>query len=295
MFPVFLGYIYSTIRKCLKKITTMCNSLLKMYRQERNETWDPCQDLFSKCKNQNYAVVILNTNFNLPVTFLKNLWSQAKLRVTVDGGTEKWLTWLKLHNLESDKVSPPDLITGDMDSLSKDVLDYFINNNICKVVRTPDQNETDFTKALMEVGKVCASQDLELDAVYVIADTCGRLDQILGNINTLCKATKILKKVKVFQVASKSITWLLLDGTHTIHIPLALRQSHEWCALIPLKSPTYASSSGLKWNLDQSKLEFGGLVSTSNTYDEVSSKVTICTDNTLVWSMGIEALLTTGY
>ena len=55
-----------------------------------------------------------------------------------------------------------------MDSLSKDVLDYFINNNICKVVRTPDQNETDFTKALMEVGKVCASQDLEVHDRFFI-------------------------------------------------------------------------------------------------------------------------------
>jgi thiamine pyrophosphokinase len=132
---------------------------------------------------------------------------------------------------------------------------------------------------------------LQVEEVYVIADTSGRIDQILANINTLCKAVRILKKVKVYQVASNSITWLLQDGTHTIHVPPSLRQSREWCALIPLKSPTYASSSGLKWNLDQSKLEFGGLVSSSNTYDDVSAKVTVCTDNMLVWSMGIETLL----
>lgn len=71
----------------------------------------------------------------------------------------------------------------------------------------------------------------------------------MANINTLCKAPKIVKKVKVYQVASNSITWLLLDGKHTIHIPSDLKKSNEWCALIPLKSPTYATTTGLKWNL----------------------------------------------
>ncbi|RZC33852.1 thiamine pyrophosphokinase 1, partial [Asbolus verrucosus] len=266
----------------------------KMHQGARNEIWDPCENLLVKCKDPNYAVVILNTYIKFQPSFLLNLWNQAKVKILVDGGTERWLSWLKLHNVDFDKVNPPDLITGDMDSLSENTLDFFVANKMCKVVRTPDQNETDFTKALRELNKFCISQNDKIDIVYVIAENCGRFDQILANINTLYKAGNILKNVKIFLIASKSLTWLLSEGiTHTINIPLNLRQNHEWCALIPIGSPSFVSTSGLKWNLDKSKMEFGDLVSTSNTYDDVSSAITVHTDKTIVWSMGIKSLLTT--
>ncbi|XP_015840762.1 thiamin pyrophosphokinase 1 isoform X1 [Tribolium castaneum] len=287
----FLGYIYSLIRKIRKKVLAMCYSLSKMYRGGRSEVWNPCQDLFCEYQSGSHAILILNTDFNLPPGFLLNLWKQAKVRITVDGGTGRWLSWLKSHHLDYEGVSPPDLITGDMDSLSKEILDFFAKNQVTKVVKTPDQNHTDFTKALIELNNTCIAQNLQLESVFVIADTCGRFDQIIANINTLCKAPKIVKKLKVYQVASNSITWLLQDGEHTIHIPQELRKSNEWCALIPIKSPTYATTTGLKWNLNQSKLEFGGMVSTSNTYDGVSPTVTVSNDSTLIWSMGIETLL----
>jgi thiamine pyrophosphokinase len=88
----------------------------------------------------------------------------AKIRITVDGGTERWLSWLKTHHLDRDKITPPDLITGDMDSVPKDVVDYFVDSHKSKVVKTPDQNETDYTKALMELSKACAAQNLEVSA-----------------------------------------------------------------------------------------------------------------------------------
>lgn len=49
----------------------------KMYPEGRNETWNPCHDLFSQCKETNYAVLILNTNINLPLNLLVNLWNQG--------------------------------------------------------------------------------------------------------------------------------------------------------------------------------------------------------------------------
>lgn len=40
---------------------------------------------------------------------------------------------------------------------------------------------------------------------------------------------------------------------------------------------------------DRATLQFGGLISSSNTYDDCS-EVTINTDSPVVWTMGIEAL-----
>lgn len=93
----------------------------------------------------------------------------AKIRITVDGGTSRWVSWLKSHNFDLEDVSPPDLITGDMDSLSQEVLDYFTKKQVSKIVKTPDQNHTDFTKALMELNNACLAQNLQVFYRYFFA------------------------------------------------------------------------------------------------------------------------------
>lgn len=87
----------------------------------------------------------------------------AQVRVTVDGGTEKWLQWVQKNENKLDNVLCPDMITGDMDSLPKDVLDYFTSkNNEIKVVVTPNQDETDFFKALTELSSYCLDKNVKV-------------------------------------------------------------------------------------------------------------------------------------
>lgn len=38
-------------------------------------------------------------------------------------------------------------------------------------------------------------------------------------------------------------------------------------------------------------MQFGGLISTSNTYDNLTSEVIINTDTMVIWTMGIEPLI----
>lgn len=59
-----------------------------------------------------------------------------------------------------------------------------------------------------------------------------------------------------------------------------------WCALIPFES-TIVSTAGLKWNLNNNTMKFGGIVSTSNKYDSSADFVEVTTDHPLLWSMGI--------
>ncbi|KAJ8983743.1 hypothetical protein NQ317_017846 [Molorchus minor] len=212
--------------------------------------WTPCEDLIKNCKNLDYAIIILNTpiNFNSNQQFIINLWNQAKVRVTVDGGTKKWVDWLTANECEFDNILNPNLITGDMDSLPEEVLNYF-RNDYTKIVTTPDQNETDYTKALQELNKYCNAENIEIKTIYVLVDTCGRFDQIMANINTLYKSTAIIQNVQLFQIAASSITWLLQRGRHSISIPVNLRSNQEWCSLIPIGKPCVITSTGLKWNI----------------------------------------------
>lgn len=93
--------------------------------------------------------------------FITSIFFTATVRVTVDGGTNQWISWLSVNATNIDKVKPPDIISGDMDSISKEILHYYIKtNDVTSVIHTPDQNETDFTKALHELRKYTASRDM---------------------------------------------------------------------------------------------------------------------------------------
>jgi thiamine pyrophosphokinase len=150
-----------------------------------------------------------------------------------------------------------------------------------------DQNETDFTKSLHVLEPYI--KDLGIEHVVALCDTSGRFDQILANVNTLFKNLQKPAEISppVFILSTNNLTWLLAAGDHQINIPDQVRKL--WCALIPLE-PTTVTTTGLKWNLTNTTLMFGGIVSTSNKYDESSVVVKISTDKPLLWSMGISKI-----
>lgn len=248
--------------------------------------WQPLEDLLKK--DFNYAVIILNTPISeeLPKSFLINLWNNAKVRLTIDGGTKRWFNWINSNPTAS---KPIDLITGDFDSLSTDILNHFEKQYPqIQVIHTPDQDETDFVKGLKELKNYCDSNNICLNSIFVLSDTFGRFDQIMANINALFKSPMIFNNVQVILIASRCLTWLLQPGKHDISIPQTLKDAQEWCSLIPIGSSCYVTTSGLKWNLNHGKLEFGGMVSTSNTYESgASTNVKIETDKAVIWSMGV--------
>lgn len=96
----------------------------------------------------------------------------------MDGGTNQWLAWLRKHSLE-EKLKQPNLITGDLDSCSKESISFF---NKSRVIKTLDQDETDFTKSLRVLEPFI--EELKLQSVIALCETSGRMDQILANINS---------------------------------------------------------------------------------------------------------------
>lgn len=227
----------------------------------------------------------------------------AAIRITVDGGTNRWLSWLRRHKLE-DKLKQPNFITGDMDSCFNESLTFF---NESRVIQTVDQDETDFTKSLRVLEPFV--DEMNLENVVVLCETSGRIDQILANINSeltcrcRCVCVGLMNDLvsalfknhlrppeisrPVFMLSDNSISWLLSDGHHDIHIPENVK--NLWCSMVPFE-PTTVTSSGLKWNLTNQTMRYGGIVSTSNKYDTNEDTVKITTDHPLLWSMGISTV-----
>lgn len=61
----------------------------------------------------------------------------------------------------------------------------------------------------------------------------------------------------------------------------------KYCGLIPLGHPNKVTTTGLKWNLDDTNMEFSDLVSTSNALDG-SGKVSVQCDYPLLWYLDIQ-------
>ena len=105
----------------------------------------------------------------------------------------------------------PNLISGDLDSIRKEVHEYYKNK--CDIVKTPDQDYTDFTKAI----RIIETKNLQFDYIIAFSEHSGRLDQIFGNLQTLYEVQDIDTPVLI--ISSHSIEWLLQPGKHTINIP----------------------------------------------------------------------------
>ncbi|XP_076366498.1 thiamine pyrophosphokinase 1-like [Tachypleus tridentatus] len=219
--------------------------------------WKPLELLSGNSGNK-YVIILLNQPFDKQEK-LKVLWKNAVLRVAVDGGTKH------LYNLTEDHMANciPHLITGDFDSLDFSLQEFYRKKG-SQIIHTFDQDETDFTKSIRESIKFLEQKNISADSFLIVCRNGGRMDHVLSNLNTLYLA-KDITCLPVFLFSGYSILWLLDEGQHKIHVPTSVHHLH--CGLIPLGEPCQrVTTTGLKWNLRNDRLNFGGLISTSNTY-----------------------------
>lgn len=84
----------------------------------------------------------------------------------MDGGTDRWLDYLgeKAKDLLSGKSKEfvPTMVTGDMDSISKDTFQKLKALDV-QFIETANQDETDYTKALREVGKYSRMKNIKVN------------------------------------------------------------------------------------------------------------------------------------
>lgn len=75
----------------------------------------------------------------------------ATIRVLVDGGANRWFEYIEKNQLND--LEDPHFLTGDMDSISLES-EHRLKTMKCERFHTPDQNHTDFTKALMVIRQL---------------------------------------------------------------------------------------------------------------------------------------------
>ncbi|KAK8960898.1 hypothetical protein KSP40_PGU005686 [Platanthera guangdongensis] len=239
---------------------------------------DPAGDIPSPA----YALVVLNQR--LP-RFAPVLWDRAKLRICADGGANRVFDGMPELFPDEDPGEirfryKPDIIKGDMDSIRGEVMDYYSDLGVKIVDESHDQDTTDLHKCIAFVSDCTPNLDKSNLRILVVGALGGRFDHEVGNINVLYR----FSNKRIILLSDDCLIYLLpKTHWHEIHIQ-SVEGPH--CGLIPVGAPASATTtSGLQWNLSDTEMHFGGLVSTSNIVQD--EKITVRSDTDILWTISI--------
>ena len=177
------------------------------------------------------------------------------------------------------------LLLGDLDSVNKTTLEHFRGKNV-EIRYEMDQDSTDFDKALnLTCRKLTDCPDIEVEGILAMCPLHGRLDHIISQMNSAYQYCKQQKYVyPLYMMSQQSLSWVLPPGKHQIDVSNC---DSETCGYVPVFGPVSGiTTSGLKYEVTNSTMEMGGLISTSNSF--VSDKVEITNDHYLLWIMNFE-------
>ncbi|KAG2322542.1 hypothetical protein Bca52824_015755 [Brassica carinata] len=231
-----------------------------------------------------YAIVVLNQK--LP-RFTPLLWEHAKLRLCADGGANRIYDELPLFFPHEDALLirnryKPDVIKGDMDSIRPDVLHFYLSLGTKVIDESHDQDTTDLDKCILYIRDSALKQESCRLQILATGALGGRFDHEAGNLNVLYRYpdTRII-------LLSDDCLIQLLPKTHRHEIQIQPSLQGPHCGLIPIGTPSAkTTTTGLQWDLTDTEMRFGGLVSTSNMVK--GEKITVESDSDLLWTISIK-------
>ncbi len=141
----------------------------------------------------------------------------------------------------------PDVIIGDLDSISSEAINEF--KSVSKIIRIRRQNDTDVEKCLKYAIRN------KFGEVLLLGATGNRLDHTFCNIEIVLK---FFPKIKISLIAENSFLKAYTGNVELKTLP------GETISLYGISDKTKITSNGLKYELKNISLPFGEKESTSN-------------------------------
>ncbi len=184
---------------------------------------------------QTYRALLIGNGETVSARLLKQLAAQADYVLTADGGAD--------HALACGVI--PDGVIGDLDSVSAAAKRKLAD----RILHVPSQENTDLEKALLWLTKH------HFTHVTLIGFVGDRWDFSVGNLLALARFTR---KLKICLAGEKWRIFPLVRGTK-----LTCKKNKR-VSIIPLKTCTGVTLSGLKYPLKNEKLLPGTTRTLSN-------------------------------
>ncbi len=187
---------------------------------------------------------------------LEEFWQKAQLRVCADGAADI----LSSFHLE------PDIILGDLDSISPEIQHEF---NSVPIIKMLDQNKTDGEKAI----KYCI--DNGFPRLFVLGALGKRIDHTLYNLELLKKMNLPGIEISFFSDEDEAF---LVHSNKTLRAKAGTRIS-----LFPVFGKVCGVTSlGLKYPLNNDTLEMGCFSSLSNEFVEDTATIDFSSGELLI-------------
>ncbi|KAL0697240.1 hypothetical protein Bca4012_053362 [Brassica carinata] len=169
-----------------------------------------------------------------------------------------------------------------MDSIRPDVLDFYVSLGTKVIDESHDQDTTDLDKCISYIRHSTLNQESSKLQILATGALGGRFDHEAGNLNVLYRHPD----TRITLLSDDCLIQLLpKTHRHEIHIQPSLLGPH--CGLIPVGAPSAkTTTTGLQWDLTDTEMRFGGLVSTSNLVKR--DKITVESDSDLLWTISIK-------
>ena len=203
------------------------------------------------------GVLIFANGEMVDVAWTRPFLSQSSHIIAADGGTRH------LFRLGV----PPDVVIGDMDSLTEEVSSWLAEAGSDMIRYDPVKDETDLELALLYAQKFD-------EEILLFGALGGRLDQMLANI--LLLAHPALVDCSITLVERYERAWLITSQTEFSG------QEGDTVSLIPLDGDVVVKQTiGLRWPLIDSVLSFGLARGVSNVMTAVSASVEVASGKLL--------------
>jgi len=208
--------------------------------------------LIAPFKEENMTTLIFANGEMTMGDWIRPYLQQATAVIAADGGTTH------LHKLGR----LPDLVIGDLDSLSADLRQWLDDGHVAIQQHPPAKDETDLELALIHAAQKYA------DTIYLFGVLGGRLDQTLANILLLTHPALADREVKL--VTANETAWLVTQSTKIFGQP------GDTVSLIPLGGDVnMQQTAGLEWPLENEVLAFGLARGISNVMTKPTASVAI--------------------
>jgi thiamine pyrophosphokinase len=170
------------------------------------------------------------------------------------------------HAVSSGRI--PDVIVGDLDSISEASLSKCQSNNT-KIKKYPvEKDQTDLELALEHAEEYLRAYGKPEDEIILYAAGGKRLDHLLGNIALMLHWAEKDRTIKMLD--NNYQAWVMLPGTKTIKGT----QGQE-LSLIPLSAKAQVTSRGLYYELDKLTLSQNSTRGISNVFKEDLAKIQV--------------------
>lgn len=237
--------------------------------------------------NDTAALIILNTDLSkIP---LRSLWKNSIVRVCADGGANRLHDYFPTEEERAQYL--PNYITGDCDSLRKDVSDYYSAKGTI-IIKQLCQYSTDFMKS-MKVSLLHCDGKSGRDAligpiddvnglsgimqqiqpsskisIFVAGGIGGRFDQLFHSINQLYTLTSEYPGMEMFLYTQTDVIFLLHKGLNYVKYSSVKSffnaDGIPCCGLLPYGRKVNLNTIGLLFDVEDWESEVGAAVSTSN-------------------------------